>query len=204
MSEIEAVFRSGDPKRDNFLSRVFGIFSEEVVRQWCANPKSPCVDLGRPTLYTPDGRRHTLDFTFHNQETGGTYIAEMKCELAYDGYRYLRLIDAAQLDHHQGAAFLRFLELTNPDHNLVAKVGGETVVADGVMLVWGATTKEGVESVKQRRGIADVLSVEEMMNDLRDWSDPQWSLRVGQLRGWCFELFDFISPESDAMDGRGP
>ncbi len=191
MRDIEQLFRSGDPKRDNFLSRVFGIFNEEIVRMWCANPNSPLLDLGRPTVYTPEEKRHTLDFTFRDQNNA-IFVAEMKCELAYDGYRYLRLTESAQLDHHQGDAFLRFLELASPGHSLVAKVGGSPIRVDGVMLVWGATTAPGIESVKSKRGIADVLSVEVMIGDLRRWDDAQWKQRVEQLRGWCSEMFDFL------------
>jgi hypothetical protein len=99
MADLESVFRTGDSRRDNFLSRVFGIFSEEVVRHWCANPRSTYVDLGRPTLYGTDGKWHTLDFTLQDQATSEIYVAEMKCELAYDNYRYLRLTDTHQLDH---------------------------------------------------------------------------------------------------------
>jgi hypothetical protein len=192
MGQMEQVFSSRDRARDNFLSRVFGIFNEEIVRTWCANRNSPFVDLGRPTIHTPAGRWHTLDFTLRDVE-GRTFVSEMKCELAYEGYRYLRLTGTAQLDHHKGDAFLRFLQLATPTHDLVVKVGGVPVSVDGVILVWGATTPAGVESVTRVRGIADVLSVEEMLNDLRRWEDPSWRQRVHQLRGWCAELFDFLS-----------
>jgi hypothetical protein len=191
MTDMEQFCRSADSKRDNFLSRVFGILNEEIVRTWCASPQSPLIDLGRPTIYVPSGKRHTLDFTFRDMK-GMTFVAEMKCELAYDGYRYLRLTDTAQLDHHKGDAFLRFLELAVPGHDLVAKVGAIPIAVDGVMLVWGATTRTGVESVTSTRGIADVLSVEMMINDLRRWDDPHWKHRVDQLSGWCSELFDFL------------
>ena len=188
---LEQFFPSTDVKRDNFLSRVFGIFNAEIVRAWCANPNSSLVDLGRPTIYASEGKRHTLHFTFQD-EAGRTFVAEMKCELAHDGYRYLRLTDSTQLDHHTGAAFLRFLEMAVPGHSLEAKVRGTPIMVDGVMLVWGATTPAGVESVKSHRGIADVLSVEVMVDDLRRWNDPEWTQRVDQLRGWCSEMFDFV------------
>jgi hypothetical protein len=32
MGTMEELFQTGDSKRDNFLSRVFGIFNEEVVK----------------------------------------------------------------------------------------------------------------------------------------------------------------------------
>lgn len=192
MSSLETVFRTGDSKRDNFLSRVFGIFSEEIVRYWCANPQSSYVDLGRPTLYTSEGKWHTLDFTLRDQETSKTYVAEMKCELAYDNYRYLRLTDVRQLEHHVGAAFQRFLQIARVGHGLTVKVGGKPMVADGAILVWGATTPEGALSATEATGIADVLSVENMIEDLHRWQDGAWRARTEQLRSWSNDLFDLV------------
>lgn len=61
---FKRVFRSNSAHRDNFLARLFGIFSEEVVRAWCACPQAPYSNLGRPTLREPgEARGHTLDFT---------------------------------------------------------------------------------------------------------------------------------------------
>ncbi len=194
MATLESVFRSGDSKRDNFLSRVFGIFSEEIVRYWCASPRSKYEDLGRPTIHTSEGKWHTLDFTLRDRETSKTYVAEMKCELAYDNYRYLRLVEPRQLDHHVGAAFLRFLEVAREGHGLTVKVGAKPVRTDGAVLVWGATTPEGVLSVKLATGVVDVLSIETMIEELHQWEDAGWRSRAEQLRAWCDALFDFVGP----------
>src|SRR5262249_45358630 len=112
---LEDVFRTDVHARDEFLSRLFGIFSEEVVRHWCADERSPFENLGRPTIW-PSGaaRGHTLDFTFRAREgshAAGTYVGELKCELEFEGYRYLRLTSPDQLAHHGSAAFLAFLQV---------------------------------------------------------------------------------------------
>ena len=83
------------PSPDKFLSRLFGLFSEDVVRHWCRCPEARYGDLGRPYLRFPTERYgHTLDFTLRDRQTGETFVAELKCELEYDNYRYLRLTDA--------------------------------------------------------------------------------------------------------------
>ena len=192
MGSLDDVFQTGDSKRDNFLSRVFGIFNEEVVKHWCASPNSPYIDLGRPTLFTAQGTWHTLDFTLQHQDTGRTFVTEMKCELAYDAHRYLRLRNAGQLDHHTGTAFVRFLEFAASPEEFTVKVGGKPVRADGALLVWGATTPEGVASLQQATSIEDVLAVESMLDDLRAWQDSAWRTRTEELRSWCSALFDFI------------
>lgn len=189
---FERLFRTADGPRDNFLARLFGIFSEDVVRYWCRNPSAPYEDLGRPTIHTPEGRWHTLDFTLRDRRTGFTYAAEMKCELSYEGYRYLRLVDCEQLQHHAGAAFQRFLELAHPDHRLTVKVSGRPLPVDGAILVWGATTTSGAGAVRDRFGLADVLSVEEMISELHTWRDQAWKERATTLRNWSDELFGFL------------
>lgn len=50
-SELELLFRSGNPARDAFRSRLFGLFSEDIVRFWCRSDRATYRDLGRPTLW---------------------------------------------------------------------------------------------------------------------------------------------------------
>ena len=57
MGSCADFFRSAEPARDKYLSRLFGLFSEEVVRTWCACPEAAYLDLGRPTLRDPDEPR---------------------------------------------------------------------------------------------------------------------------------------------------
>lgn len=91
-----SIFRQADAPvaRGKYLSRVFGIFSEEIVRMWARDHRCPYEDLGRPTL-----RKHgeksgsTLDFTLRHKATGMSYVAELKCEIEYQNYKYLVLSD---------------------------------------------------------------------------------------------------------------
>jgi hypothetical protein len=41
-------------------------------------------------------------------------------------------------------------------------------------------------------GFADVLSIEDMLHDLRDWGDEGWRTEIRELRGWANELFDGV------------
>jgi hypothetical protein len=199
MGDLEQMFQSGDTRRDNFLSRLFGLFSEEVVRKWAANEKAPYEYLGRPHL-RGDGEAygHTLDFTLCDRSTGRVYVAEMKCELAFEGYRYLRLTTAQQLDHHEGAAFTKFRQVARDPAALPVTVGGKSVEVHGAILVWGAATPEGRTAVIDEVGVHDVVTVEDALRDLRDWNDPAWQQHIEQLAGWSRELFGWLA------DGRLP
>lgn len=67
---FEDVFKTANRARDNYLSRLFGIFAEDIVRYWCADGRAPYEDLGRPSLFS-DGvyRGYTLDFTLRERSS---------------------------------------------------------------------------------------------------------------------------------------
>ena len=79
MASFGGFFKSPEPARDKYLSRLFGLFSEVVVRAWCAHPLAPYEDLGRPTLCAiAQTRRHTVDFTLRQRNSGRCYVRESK------------------------------------------------------------------------------------------------------------------------------
>ncbi len=191
--KFETIFRSGNPMRDKFLSRLFGLFNEEVARHWCRYPAALYEDLGRPTLRLPgESRGHTLDFTLRNRETGKIFVAEMKCELEFENYRYLRLTGAWQLQHHRSAAFQKFLRLAKDPEVFETRLGGRRIRVDGAILIWGAITPEGKAEVIAEHGFADVLSVEKMVNDLCQWKPDNWVKMIEQLKHWSNELYDAL------------
>lgn len=193
MRSFEEFFHSSEPDRDKFLSRLFGIFNEEVVRHWCGCSQAPYEDLGRPTLRVPGERRgHTLDFTFRSRETGKVYVAELKCEIEFMGYRYMRLQSGEELRHHSGEAFRKLLLAAKDPKAVEVSVVGKPITADGAVLVWGAVTSDGREAVMREYGFADVLSLEVMLGDLRAWAPPAWLQRVERLQRYSNELFDYL------------
>jgi hypothetical protein len=60
------------------------------------------------------------------------------------------------------------------------------------VLIWGATTPVGCEAIRSTFGFADVLSIEEMLGDLRGWQCESWITRVTEVGGWCAELTEFL------------
>jgi hypothetical protein len=191
---FEAIFRTSDGRQDNFRSRLFGLFSEEIVRVWAADTRAPYEDVGRPTLFAPgDIRGSTLDFMLRRRGDNRQFVAELKAEFAFEKYAYLRLSDPGQLRHHQGVpAFARLLEMTRSPGAYEVRVGGKRVVADGAVLVWGAVSEPGRQAVVETFGFTDVLSLEEILVDLRAWSSPAWRKRLGQFRSWSNGLFDAL------------
>jgi len=182
------------PQRGKFLSRVFGIFSEEIVRIWARDAKAPYDDLGRPTLYH-NGHRSTLDFLFRCCRSGKKFVVEQKCEIEYQNYKFVTLEDKSQLEHHNKPAFAALLAAAQCAEKPQTKIGGkdgENVSIDGAILIWGATTKSGRESVMNDRGFSDVLSLEQIIADLQDWQPEEYINMIGARRNWSEEMFDYL------------
>ena len=194
MTSFADFFRSSEPTRAKFLSRLFGLFSERVVRTWSAQVEAPYVDLGRPTLAEiGQPRGHTLDFTLRDRSSGRQYIAELKCELEYDNYRYLLLTGSDQLLHHTSEAFRKFLRVAEDPASIGIRLGGVPCSVDGAILIWGAVAPEGRSAVIDRCGFADVLSIEAMVVDLQRWAPEAWSELIQSHRRWTTELFEFLA-----------
>src|SRR5258706_11924001 len=123
--QFVAIFKlpKANPKRGKFLSRVLGIFSEEIVDIWAGDDRAPYENLGRPTLRGVGQEAHRippLDFTFRCRKTGKTYPAEMKCEIEFQQYKFLVLNDVSQLKHHKKPAFAALCAAARKQGNLRA------------------------------------------------------------------------------------
>lgn len=193
---FERLFRTDTAARDNYRSRLFALFSEEIVRAWGRNSKAPYRDVGRPTLWS-GAAFATLDFTLQRRSDDAQLVAEQKSELAWAGYSQLRLHSSAQIDRHRGKrAFDWFLELAKNPVGYPVKVNGRQTAVSGAILVWGAITPEGRDRAMTTFGFADVLSLEAMLHDLKAWDDADWRLRVEELRAWTNGLLDALIEES--------
>lgn len=182
--------------RAKFLSRMLGIFSEEIVSIWARDERATYRNLGRPTLRDTSGERgHTLDFALQCRETNRLFVAEMKCEIEYQNFRYFVLENRAQLSHHEKKpAFQKFLRCATPsDNQPLVYIAGETHDIDGAILVWGAVTDHGRKDVCTQAGISDVLSLEDICADLASWESQEFFDLLGSRLAWCAELVHGLS-----------
>jgi len=194
-------FKSDNHERDSFLSRMFGIISEEIVRIWCRCVQSPYEDLGRPTLVQKgyDGKfRATLDFTFKSKQDGKIFVGEMKSELEYENYKYLTLTSTDQFKHHIiKLAFIQFLEIAkNPEKFTVTiqdtKNKRKSIAVSGSILVWGKVSDEGKKNVMEETKLADVLSLEQIINDLLAWNNSDYIDFIKQRFEWSEQIFSSL------------
>ncbi len=191
---FQDIFCSKNVARDKFLSRIFGIFSEEIVRTWCKNPKSPYENLGRPVLKdSPDERGWTLDYGLKSRKDGRVFVTEQKCELEFQNYQYLRLKSLHQLDHHTGEAFTRFRDFAKKPSRYIVTISGKPVSAAGAILVWGSVDGEFTSELKEETSIQDILSLENIISDLVVWADPEYQHLINERKKWCQELFGSLA-----------
>lgn len=183
--------QGADAARAKYLSRLFGVFSEQIVRIWAADPRSPYEDLGRPTLRLKgEPRGSTLDFTFAHRTTGKIYVVEMKCEIEYQDFKYLVLTDPSQLLHHKKPAFDAFLSVAAQDPQVQVFLKNNQIDVAGAILIWGAATPEGRQLVQTQHKLAAILTVADIVQDLQTWQNEQYRELLLQRKIWATELFD--------------
>jgi hypothetical protein len=190
------IFKQPDASksRGKYLSRVFGIFSEEIVRIWASDPRAPYEDLGRPTLrLAGEISGSTLDFALRSRETGKVYVSEMKCEIEYQNYKYLVLANAGQLNHHSKPAFAAFLAVARKAETWRAYIAKRDVKIDGAILIWGAATEEGRAEAMRDKGFTEVLTLAEIIADLNSWNNGNYRSLLEQRRTWSNEMYDALS-----------
>jgi hypothetical protein len=190
-SSLEVLFRTQSSDRDKFLARLFGIISEEVVRIWARCDAAPYSDLGRPTLRRRGTEvRATLDFLLAARSGGHLFVAELKCELEYQNYKYLALADPSMLEHHRKPAFELLLQTAADPAQVDVKTSKGPSAVHGAILVWGDATENGRDATIAKYGFADILTVSSMIQDLNRWKSAEWSAFISSRRRWTTELFD--------------
>ncbi len=183
-------FDKNDERRANFLSRVFGIFSEEIVRVWIDDERAPYrCGGGRPKLQHGDKKR-IIDFTLQERSTNRIFVAEMKCEIAYKNFKFLTLTNPQQLDHHKKDAFNAFLDYAGkPNVAVIQKVPVKT---HGAILIWGNTSQVGIDAVMAEYRFHDVLAISNILSDLREWQTPAWTKLLREVQTWNNDLGEWL------------
>lgn len=205
---------SCEDSRGRFLSRLFGIFSEEIVKIWCENNKSPYKNIGRPTLITSDGNYYVLDFTFVDKENN-KFIVEMKSEIQYENYKYMVLDPDKNVDYLSHHLKKRAFKLFVNKSWVMLKIKGKEVVDEekfGTILIWGSLeerfsitssmpSSEEQEFLnnmnskwknmyKEFNNVDRILSVEHMINNLIEWKDENYLDFVKKYQDHSNELFN--------------
>ena len=200
---FEQLLRSDDPKRGPFIARLFGIFSEEITRVWCSeNARYSCLP-GKPTVHyqsNHDGKNkktwRTLDFALRNNKDRKVYIAEQKCELVFEEGKRLCLRDESFVERYRGIeAFGCLLDIAKEPNVYEVTVGGRAVTPSGAILIVASATREGMEQARRLYGFADILTIENMLEDMHACSTDGLNKLIDKRKEWCCELFSMLKGE---------
>lgn len=184
-------------KKASFLSRVFGIFREEIVKYWVDNDQCEYEDLGRPTIIKKsDGGKVTLDYTFKKGET--VFIVEQKNFYGYSNGRLAEIstsetfIEAfEQWSKSKAKQTLAWDYFLNFDpNNYIVQVNKQETLVDGRILIWADYTNEGKQMLMEKLNLKDIISVNEILNDLRKWGDKKYLEFITSREKWVMELFN--------------
>lgn len=191
--KFEKLFDKRSTDRDKFLSMIFGIFSEKIALIWCNSYSSNYTNLGRPTIKPLNSNEQgkTLDFTLKSKTTGNLYVTEMKCEIQYENYKYLKLNSSKQFEHHKTkTAFRWLLELAQKPEDFDIKIKGQKIKTNGAILIWGVVDKEKKTEICRQTGFKDILSVEHMINTLIKEKNKEYEGFINEINSWTNYLYD--------------
>ena len=208
--------KSGDSPKDNFLARLFGLFSEEIIRIAYKKGKSKknFTYLGRPTIYKKSeygvkgARGDTVDFLLEDVD-GNIFVTEMKCELTFDDYRCIELVNERPIERHRKnkPAFKELLDLGKSikdgrgelDYVITYTdcAGNRGCIANsnrvaGIALVWGKVAQTGLEHLKEKYNITHIISLEDVMNDLIKNENEDYLELIQVRQSWCDSLFEHM------------
>jgi hypothetical protein len=193
---LEELFRTENSIRHKFLSRLFGLFSENLVRIWCRTAHSPYEDLRRPVLTrVGTDKGYALDFTLRSKQTSKTYIAEPKSWMEYENYRYLTLFSSTQLYSMGNTAFEVFLEMARQPSLYPVRVNGNPVSLSGSILIWGRVHRDSIEQIKADTGIADLISQENTIGQLVQSGNEEFTSFIQERARWSSELFQSLTDD---------
>lgn len=182
--------------RDKFLSKLFGIFSEEIVSIWCKCEETPYSNIGRPTLMVSEKKEKgkQIDFTLKNKK-GDLYVAECKCLLEYSNFKYLTLEDSKQFQPHlKKPAFNYFLNISRhpKDYDVKLKNNTESIKVKGGILIWGSIDERKKTIIQQEYNFEDILSVENMITHLINSENQDYKDLIKNIKGWTNDFCDSI------------
>lgn len=188
-------------KQANFLSRIIGIFSEDVVRFWLENKKCKYNFLGRPQVWTEnDSKKYSLDYLLQDKKTKKCYIAEQKCFFGFKDGKLKKISEAETFSivfdkwsnekRNHTVAWARFIEFNNDSH---VSIKNKKCDVSGKILVWASCDKKAKKDFQKKHNIFDVVSFEQVIRDLNKWEDRKYLGFLKDRKKWINQLFNSLT-----------
>ena len=65
-------------------------------------------------------------------------------------------------------------------------------LVNGAILIWGDATSEGRTNVIAETGCFDVITLSDIIRDLKKWDNEEYQIVIQQRERWMSELFSFL------------
>lgn len=198
-------------EKANFISRFFGIFAEEIVKIWAENCNSEYDNLGRPSRYDSENdycfkisgesnsncdayiySNITYDFLFKKNDE--YFIVEQKNELSYQNFKNMILNNSNMIEDKKAKkSFEKFIEI--PNETIKFFYDNDTKYIKGKILIWGSLTEDcdELENIKNEYGIYEILSLEEIIENLIEWNDDAFEEFLNNKKQLVNSFLDFLS-----------
>ena len=195
---LEAKHIEDCPTGPHILSRVFAIFSEDIMRLYFNGVNSKYSDLGRPSR--KKGRDGPVwDFTI--EDDGKLYVAEMNCEISLDGYKYACLDSEKWVKRQEDSNnFGVLMKIAKGEDRKPVRISSSTdkalrdgFVPDGVVIIWGSVDSSTRQSlIAKYDKLHDVLSVEDAISKLI-LKEPGYLSLIDRMKHLIDEFYDRLS-----------
>lgn len=185
----------------NFLSRIYGVFSEEIVKIWCDNENNKEFEyIGKPHINIGNRKPLELDHLLKSKNT--YFIVEQK---NFHGYKNGKLASMEDTDsffknfetwskekskNQKSKAWDIFINFR--EHPKEVKYNGESFPDIKTLLIWSKGTPEGKRKFIENSGIgvSEVLFLLDIKNDLIQWDDQKYKELIKGKKEWIDELFN--------------
>lgn len=188
----------------NFLSRIFGVFSEEIVKIWCANDliNEGYKYIGKPHIKIKDKKRPLeLDHLLYSEIKNEYYLVEQK---SFHGYKNGKLASMEDTDiflksfktwsrgkskNQKSKAWDIFINFV--EHPMEVNCNGNSYHDIKTLLIWSKGTPEGKRKFIDNSGIgvSEVLFLIDLKNALIQCEDQQYKALIDKKKKWIDELF---------------
>lgn len=186
----------------NFLSKIFATFNQDIIKIWCDNPNNKQYNyVSREPIIVVGEERTRLDHLL--EKNGKNFIVEQKNFFGYKGGLitiidddpiFLKNFDSwsnSKNKDQKSQAWQKFssLHFKKNLEPFVKLKNGEIKIIHGKILIWSKGTKEGKKILKHKLYLNDILTIEDMVIDLKKWGDADFKKLLKEKKKWINNLF---------------
>jgi hypothetical protein len=179
----------GEGEGNRFRARLFGIFYENLMRDWFRLQHYEAPD-GKPALYKK-GKYMYRTYDFYVEKSKHGYLVEAKCWVTYNNgyFKKLTASNAAEMAKSHDA-LEKFLDINLSEYEV--KVDGTLKDVKSKALLWWDYEEGDKKSIMKTMKIGELWSIRTAIDDLRTSRHSGHLLTVKKYEDWSTQLFNAL------------